>query len=341
MPRGQHRCVIASERLGPSPLPLGRFPIVHTRSLDEAREVYSRLNTPVKMVRSDRKTPFEWRSNVLSVGPLMIFAHQYGGGFSAQADGATDVFSISFPLLAVTGQVSDGRRMVPLSRDSTTWIASPMRHAVVSINTGYQGLQLVVRRTDMEAALAALGGTNMTTGLLFEPQLSLQSAAGASLLRLVRFVADEADRDDGAFASPVVAARITDAILFKLLLEHPHNHSARLRALHSAEPRHVRLAAEYLEANVARPVRMNDLAALTGVSLRALQLGFRAHRGCSPMQFLTQRRLMLARTRLLTETGSSVTRIALDCGFEHLGRFSARYRAQFGESPSATRARSR
>ncbi len=32
----------------------------------------------------------------------------------------------------------------------------------------------------------------------------------------------------------------------------------------------------------------------------------------------------------------SVTDVALECGFSHLGRFSTRYRALFGESPSET-----
>lgn len=333
--------MLASARVGPSPLPLGRFPVVHTSSLDEAREVYARLTTPVKVVRVDRKAPFEMRSNAVSVGPLLILAQGYGGSFSAVADGAPDVFAISFPLSGATAQFSDANQAVPLAADRSTWVSSPNRPILVEMGTGYRGLHLVVRPAEMEAALAALLGTNETSPLVFEPRLSLASGAGASLQRLVRFVSDEADREDGAFSSPIVAARLADAVLYKLLLEHPHNHSERLRVARSAEPRHVRMAAEYLEANVARPVRMNVLAGLAGVSLRALQLGFREHRGCSPMQFLTERRLTLARTRLLGEPTSSITRIALDCGFEHLGRFSARYRAHFGESPSATRSRTR
>jgi AraC-like DNA-binding protein len=38
---------------------------------------------------------------------------------------------------------------------------------------------------------------------------------------------------------------------------------------------------------------------------------------------------------------STVAEIALDCGFEHLGRFSARHRARFGEGPAETRQRAR
>ena len=54
------------------------------------------------------------------------------------------------------------------------------------------------------------------------------------------------------------------------------------------------------------------------------------------MKFLRERRLELARRRILSGDGRSSTQVALDCGFEHLGRFSIEYRARFGESPSHT-----
>jgi transcriptional regulator GlxA family with amidase domain len=59
------------------------------------------------------------------------------------------------------------------------------------------------------------------------------------------------------------------------------------------------------------------------------------------MEFLRSRRLELARTRLLSSPESTVTEIALDCGFGHLGRFSIQYRAHFGEGPLQTRSRAR
>lgn len=158
----------------------------------------------------------------------------------------------------------------------------------------------------MESALAALLGAGRAVEVSFDPWLSLAAGVGASLDRLVRFAADEANREDATFSLPIVAARFADALLFKLLLEHPHDQTLRL-ADHrrAAEPRYVRMAAEYLDANAHKPVRMGELASVTGVSLRALQLGFLEHRRCSPTQFLKERRLLLARTRLTTSPRSS------------------------------------
>jgi AraC-like DNA-binding protein len=53
------------------------------------------------------------------------------------------------------------------------------------------------------------------------------------------------------------------------------------------------------------------------------------------MTVLRQARLDAVRHQLL-RGGQSVTEVAQAHGFEHLGRFSAYYRARFGELPSAT-----
>lgn len=312
-----------------------------TSSLEEARELYGRFSTPIRIDQTDRKTPFHWRGNRVSLGPITLTAQAYGGAFSATAETAPDLFSISFPLSSVRGEASNDGESGAIAKGRATWLASPSGRTTFHLGTRYRGLQLLVGSAEMEAALTALTGTQRTSALAFERRLSLESGVGASVDRLVRFAADEVDQGGSLVTSPLVAARFADAILFNLLLDHPHNHSEQLRTRRaSAGPEYVRKTAEYLAANVARPVRLGELATLTGVSVRALQLGFLQHRGCTPMEFLRERRLELARTKLLLH-GASVSDVARECGFAHLGRFSAQYRARFGELPSDTRRRTR
>jgi AraC-like DNA-binding protein len=59
-----------------------------------------------------------------------------------------------------------------------------------------------------------------------------------------------------------------------------------------------------------------------------------------PMRFVTERRLAAAFHRLNhAAPDTSVTRVALELGFGHLGRFAQMYRQVIGESPSQTLAR--
>lgn len=55
------------------------------------------------------------------------------------------------------------------------------------------------------------------------------------------------------------------------------------------------------------------------------------------MEFLRERRLLLAQQRLQAATpGTKIAEVAYSCGFGHLGRFSRDYFKRFGEKPSVT-----
>ncbi|WP_422073581.1 helix-turn-helix transcriptional regulator [Tranquillimonas rosea] len=96
-------------------------------------------------------------------------------------------------------------------------------------------------------------------------------------------------------------------------------------------------AEDFLRHCDVSSARLSDVAEAAGVGLRRLQQAFRAVRRQTPREQLVALRLTLARRKLLdTAEPGSVTVIALDCGFAHLGRFAASYRATYGESPSAT-----
>lgn len=99
----------------------------------------------------------------------------------------------------------------------------------------------------------------------------------------------------------------------------------------------VRKAREYIHAHAGDPISFSDLAARIGIGLRALQLAFRRELGCSPREYLITCRLEVARGRLMSSNeGSTVTQIALECGFTDLAFFARKYREQFGERPSET-----
>ena len=80
---------------------------------------------------------------------------------------------------------------------------------------------------------------------------------------------------------------------------------------------------------------------VAGVKRRTLEKHFRRFLCRTPVEVRRDLRLERARRDLLrAQSGVTVTEIALHCGFNHLGRFAALYRAHFGESPSATLGRS-
>jgi len=102
-------------------------------------------------------------------------------------------------------------------------------------------------------------------------------------------------------------------------------------------PRDVWVARDLLCADLSRAWRVSDLARMCAVPRRSLEKHFRHFLGCTPLKFLQAERLGEARRKLLrAPLSATVTRIAIECGFPHLGRFAIAYRDHFGESPSAT-----
>lgn len=103
-----------------------------------------------------------------------------------------------------------------------------------------------------------------------------------------------------------------------------------------------RRAEEILQSRAMEPVTISAVAEELGVTVRTLQMSFRKHRGQSPLQFLLNQRMAVARARLLNpELRDNVQCVAMTCGFLSMSKFSSRYRATYGELPSETLARGR
>jgi AraC-like DNA-binding protein len=97
----------------------------------------------------------------------------------------------------------------------------------------------------------------------------------------------------------------------------------------------------WIDAHLDEAITLDRMCAVVRVGPRALQKALLATRGVTPLEYVTARRLDAVRKRLESGApGLVVSQVALDCGFTHLGRFSAIYRRAFGESPSHTIARS-
>jgi len=92
----------------------------------------------------------------------------------------------------------------------------------------------------------------------------------------------------------------------------------------------------FIRSRPFAPLSLVDLARVAGVTTRTLNAICHRNRGVSPMELLRNLRLEGARDKLLSDEDASITDVALEHGFGHLGRFSAYYRERFGELPRQT-----
>jgi AraC-like DNA-binding protein len=102
----------------------------------------------------------------------------------------------------------------------------------------------------------------------------------------------------------------------------------------------MRRFSDWLDTNSDRAVYIKEVCTALDVSAATLRRCCEEHLRMSPMQYLWQRRMNLARRELQQRNlRTSVTTAAMNFGFWHLGRFADEYRSLFGESPSSTLAR--
>jgi AraC-like DNA-binding protein len=135
-------------------------------------------------------------------------------------------------------------------------------------------------------------------------------------------------------ALPAISTSLEEAILNAMLLELPCTLRPEQLTQRGGPTRpDAARATEWAEAHLAEPLTVTSWAAAVGISVRQLQKVLREVHGCTPVEYLTSRRLLLART-LLRSGELTVTEAATRAGFAHLGRFAAAYRARFGVNPS-------
>jgi AraC-like DNA-binding protein len=198
-------------------------------------------------------------------------------------------------------------------------------------------------RVDLPAVELALGN------LLLEPpptDLRIQPGpvagpARRSLTGTAELLAASYDeKDPGAPLPPVVARRLEEQILYTVLLGLNHNYRARLLG-EGARPglRTVREAIDLVSAEEEATWTIPGLARAVGVTVRALELGFRKELGKTPREFVREQRLLRAHDELLRANsgdGTTVTEVACRWGFWHAGRFAASYIERFGVRPATT-----
>lgn len=97
-------------------------------------------------------------------------------------------------------------------------------------------------------------------------------------------------------------------------------------------------AEDYVDAARGRPVHISELCTALKVSRRSLHRAFADMLGIGPVAYLRRRRLSAIRSALkeCNPATISIGDLAFEYGFPERGRFTAYYRAHFGETPSET-----
>lgn len=93
---------------------------------------------------------------------------------------------------------------------------------------------------------------------------------------------------------------------------------------------------DHIHANIEKPLKLSELAALAALSVYQLNQRIRGLFGLSAGQYLIQARMERA-CRDLRLTASAISEIALDCGYSDQAAFTRQFRKSVGLTPSQYR----
>lgn len=311
--------------------PLGRHVLFASEDLDEARDKVAAVFCPHRLETIGRGARISARHHHLAGERLSLNYIEYGAK-TLIAPGQLDSFYlVQIPL----------RGGAAIANGAMRYTSDPGRAAVLNPHQETtmiweEGTGQILVQIDRKALMAHLGAQLSRVpdrALGFDGQIDTRTGAGSAFCRLVMFLVAEADQGRSVLGSGIMARQIETTLMAGLLEASSHDYVVEFgRARSAPRPRHLRLAEGYIEAHLTDQITVDEIAEAAGLSVRGLQMAFRAYRDTTPLGFWRDLRLLRAHQSFMAQEGS-VTDVALKWGFTHFGRFSVMYREKFGFSP--------
>ncbi len=323
-----------ADRSNPAGLPLLSLP--QTLTIHDSVQFAERINhvLPVRTcdpLHADR--PFQVTTGGVRIGNISVISN-WGSGICGRVEGVDDA-QLSVPYQGI-GHFNLGGRKLD-NRSGSTLLYLPGGDWHVSSNV-LAGVVLRVPRNAIAKVRQVMAGPYAPK----EPACLLE---GAKLLRRDE-VGNEAlfvslYRTLGLlnaatlFQGSLPENLRLDDLLIRLvaLLLGPLPREAIGRSQGRDEPFEALI--DWIDANCHRPLSLSDLESQSHYSRRSLQYSFRQRFGCGPMQYIRRQRLDLARQRLLTSgSRTTITSVAMECGYLSVASFRRDFQLRFGESPA-------
>ncbi|ACZ29351.1 transcriptional regulator, AraC family [Xylanimonas cellulosilytica DSM 15894] len=316
--------------------PLASHGVLRTTDVDDARSSVAASLAPHRLTPLRDAGAFEALHNVAVLDRLSLHYIDYG----TEVEVTTERLGFHLVQIPLGG-------LSTIQAGTSTLAATPRSAAVTAsgevlrmrYSAGNPRLMLCIAPDLLRERLEVAAEVGVVVTIRGGATVDITAGAGRSWRGLVDVVLADLEHEGGLGRSPLAATTLQLAVVDGLIasLAEPWTDPGD----HSTPERVIRRAARLIEEHCAEPLGTPDIAEAVGISVRALQAGFKAHLSTTPMAYMRHARLRRVRGSLTDGSAHSVAEAASRWGVTHLGRFSADYRAAFGEFPSETFRRAR
>lgn len=265
-----------------------------------------------------------------------ILVSNVGDRFATQLDirgDGVDWYCFNAMLAGKLTMSQDGREATSEGVNGLVFRALPGTRTLASDGSGRTNVW--IEAVLLEGTLERMLGERLHRPIVFNLGVAWDQGLAASLRAQFRYLVGELGRSDGLADNAVALASFSDLVVQTALHGIPHNYTERLvNGGQGAVPAYMRRADDFMRAHAAAPIRMEDVAAASGCSMRTLEVVYKNFRDITPLAALHAIRLEQVCAALHAHaTNASTAEVARRYGFTNPARFGAAYRRRFGEAP--------
>lgn len=308
--------------------PLAKYRLFQSAELECAREMVAQKYCAHRLDFVAPQSRLDAVHNHVALPGLSFNYMRYGGAVHINPGELEKFYLIQIPL-AGGAHITNGKMEV----ESTVEFASILNPDLKTDMVWHADCEMLLVQIDaqhLRKQAELMLGRSLNAPIRFDPKLRMRAKQLGPWRQQLRSIFADLDAGDAPHG------------LSELLLQFLEAAPSNIQCFFDAAPVHlapaqIKRAMAYIKSEYRSDISLQDVARAAGASLRALQYGFKETYGVTPMQMVRLERLRRAHYMLQGAHGDqTVTQIASDLGFSHLGRFSLDYRDAFGETPQQT-----
>ncbi|MFC6674282.1 AraC family transcriptional regulator [Marinobacterium aestuariivivens] len=307
------------------------------RDTEGARSWMASICGPHQLrVSKPKSVRFRHIGNVLSATTTTIGHIEYGTDVSVEIDDLQNSYSISLPLSGF--QKLQGRQRPIHSDLANGIIISPSSPCALHISGNCRKTLVRISRQAMESGLEQLIRRPVAEPLVFNPHMDATLGPVSAWWRTIRHIESELRNPGSLYISGHFIREMEQALIQGILISQPSNYSSAIEStMNHSLPEYLAKTRDFIQQNAKENISIRDIERSAGVSRNKLYSDFNKYFGVPPTAYLKRVRLEDVRQDILEDRGfENISGIALDWGFNHLGRFSSDYKKQFNKMPSET-----
>ncbi len=197
----------------------------------------------------------------------------------------------------------------------TGWLGRLYEGDQVTCSPGWTSHFVRIGSEQITRSLTQLLDKPLIKPLEFEANFEMESAHSREMENLVRLATTPVGGRAMLTSSPLAAAQFSELVTTFIIENFQHNYSEVLaHGGFTPMPKPVKRAIDFMRANAARAITLQEIAAAACTSVRTLHYSFKQFVGVTPFEHLRQIRLEAAHADLLAAPRTSPSRRSDACG---------------------------